>query len=177
MWAEAVCVYLSKLASASLLVMQLGCTGPTAPSLAPSAEPASPFANIVGTYEMTIEIGEQCSKVLQTVRRRTYDVALEDSGHFVNVRLVGREAGDLGGSLWRVSPPEPNVLYLNWNDDIGCLYPEVTEHGPLYVCGSGRVTLGGSTLSGVIAGAAHFEGAPTAECFGPSLLKVAFVRH
>ena len=168
---------LSKLAGASLLVMQLGCTGPTAPSLAPSAEPASPFANIGGNYEVTIEIGEQCPKVVQTVRRRTYDVALEDSGHFVNIRLVGRDAGGLGGSLSRVSPPEPNVLYFNWNDDIGCLYPEVTEQGPLYVCGSGRVTLGGSTLSGVIAGAAYFEGAPTAECFGPLLLKVAFVRH
>ena len=168
---------LTKLAGASLLVIQLGCTGPTAPSLAPSAEPASPFANIVGNYEMTIEIGEQCSKVVQTVRRRTYDVALEDSGHFVDIRLVGRDAGDLGGSLWRVSPPEPNVLYLNWNDDIGCLYSEVTEQGPFYVCGSGRVMLGGSTLSGVIAGAAYFEGAPTAGCFGSSLLTVAFVRH
>ena len=31
--------------------------------------------------------------------------------------------------------------------------------------------------SGVIAGAAYFEGAPTAGCFGPSLLTVAFVRH
>jgi hypothetical protein len=166
---------LSKLAGASLLVMQLGCTGPTAPSLAPSAEPASPFANIVGNHEMTIEIGERCSTVLQTVRRRTYDVALEDSGHFVNIRLVGRDAGDLGGSLWRVSPPEPNVLYLNWNDDIGCLYPEVTEQGPLYVCGTGRVTLGGSKLSGEVAGGAYFEGA--AGCYDASLLKVAFVRH
>lgn len=130
---------LSKLAGVSLLVMQLGCTGPTAPSLASSPEPASPFANMVGNYEMTIEIGEQCSKVVQTVRRRTYDVALEDSGHFVNIRLVGRDADHLGGSLWRVSPPEPNVLYLNWNDNTGCLYPEVTEQGPLYVCGTGRV--------------------------------------
>jgi hypothetical protein len=169
--------FLSKLAGASLLVMQLGCSGSTAPSLAPSAEPASPFANIVGNHEMTIEIGEQCSRVLRTVQRRTYDVALEDSGHFVNIRLVGQDAGDLGGNLSRVSPPEPNVLYFNWNNDIGCLYAEVTEQGPLYVCGSGRVMLDGSTLSGVIAGAAHFEGAPTAECFGPSLLKVALVRH
>jgi hypothetical protein len=166
---------LSKLAAASLLVMQLGCTGPTGPSLSPSAEPASPFANIVGSYEMTIEIGEQCPKVVQTVRRRTYDVALEDSGHFVNVRSVGRGAGDLSGSLWRVWPPEPNVLSLNWNDDIGCLNPEVTEQGPLYVCGTGRVALAGSTLSGVIAGGAYFEGA--AGCYDASLLKVAFVRR
>ena len=166
---------LSKLAGASLLIMHLGCTGPTAPSLAPSAEPASPFANIVGNYEVTIDIGEQCPRVAQTVRRRTYDVALEDSGHFVTIRLVGRSAGDFFGNLSRVSPPEPNVLYLNWNDDIGCLNPEVTEQGPLYVCGTGRVTLGRSTLSGEIAGGAYFEGAP--RCYDASLLKVAFVRH
>ena len=151
-----------------LLSASVGCTAsPSAPSSsAPST--ASPFTNIVGDYVLTIEIDASCRSIPEPLRKRTYNVVLEDKGwHFMPIRMAEEGYGYLGGEIW---PPGSDSRYrVEWNnfEDIGgCDYPEVTESTQFYVCGDGFGILSGSDISGVMSGNAFLETSRASSCAG-----------
>lgn len=154
-----------------MLVAQLGCTtSPVSPSSLSPPPPASPFANVVGNYALTIEIDEKCAEIPRPLRVREYDVVVEgNSSHYLPVRVVGDRFGDLGGELWA---PGPDARFrFEWNnfDVLRCDYPEPTGSSQLYLCGDGTGTLAESTISGIIRGSAFLEGSrPEAYCTGAS---------
>jgi len=142
-----------------------GCTQlPSAPSPVPPP-PVSPFAQIAGDYDLTVEIDidKTCPTFPQEVRVRRYDAAVLDKYfHFAPLRVMG---GGFTtpfeiGEFWP-DALHPSQFRFEWNmfDVGGCDYPEpLSESTDLYLCASGIVTLDGSTITSDIPGRASITG-------------------
>jgi len=146
------------------------CASASAPSPPPApAVPPSPLAFVFGSYALTIEIDTSCVNIPPALRLRQYDAVIDKGyGHYAPVRVVsgGFEVPEMA-ELWAVDYGSR----FEWNnfDTGGCDYPEaVAGSPPLYMCGDGNWAMSGTTISGVMRGAAFLEGArPGTACTAP----------
>jgi hypothetical protein len=144
----------------TVCVLAVGCgdraMGPTVPTPQPPPPPQSAIAELAGLYTLTVTLGEQCSALPETVRRRTYQANLVATPYaYLAISLVGGGFTEpvVTGDLW----PAPNgQITIDWNNfDIGGCdgYPEPLSDGTaLMVCGGGSGTANESTITFDVAG-------------------------
>jgi predicted small lipoprotein YifL len=157
----------------TLVVTLAGCDGskgpiiPTAPTTAqpapPPAPPTSSPVQIAGAYTMSLTASEACATLPEWVRTRSYDAVItqEEGKASAILRLT---SGDFH-SWW---PPRFEVLIdgdrvsfeIDTQEFTICSeswFEVLNPEGFLYVCGSGRLSIDGSGIAGVLIGTVGYE--------------------
>ena len=126
------------------------CDGPTRPSSnpanAPAASPTPPPAvstlqALAGSYDLAVNLSDQCTELPQSARQRTYRVTFEASPYgYLGVRVTGGgySTPTVTGDLWSAGSAGVSI---DWNNfDVGGCdgWPEQEPDGSqLMICGTG----------------------------------------
>jgi hypothetical protein len=158
---------LKKFAAALVCMLVVACDeGPTSPrrqvaTPLPMLEPYLALKGLAGSYNVVLNVSEQCTEIPDAARRRTYQAILGTTPYpYLSVRIVGGgfsapvAVGDLRAA------PDGRVT-IDWNNfDIGGCdgYPEPLSEGrTLMVCGQGFGMHEGSTISIALTGRAWID--------------------
>lgn len=155
---------LKRFGAAIACVLMVRCDdGPTSPTRQgatrpPMLEPYLALKGLAGSYNVALNVSDQCTEIPDAARRRTYQAILETTPYpYLSVRIVGGgfSAPVTVGEL-RAAPD--GRVTIGWNNfDIGGCdgYPEpLSEGSMLMVCGHGFGMQEGSTISIALTGSA-----------------------
>ena len=158
---------LKRFAAALACMLMVSCDdGPTSPTRQvatplPMLEPYLALEGLAGSYNVALNVSDQCAEIPEAARRRTYRAILATTPYpFLSVRIVGGgfsapvTVGELrAGSDGRVT--------IDWNNfDIGGCdgYSEpLSEGSMLMVCGQGFGMHEGATISIALTGSAWID--------------------
>ena len=174
------------------LVTLPACTGaPTAPSVARVA----PFATLVGSYAVSLEIDPTCTAIPSAEATRRYRAVIRDEGwHFAPVTVSGGSYPEpaVAAEFWddrfvvacrlcNQHVRDMRTFAFTWNGYIGggnqCTSPEpLTPTSELHLCGTGAATLSGPIIFAAVEGPVSIvrPNARPSQCTG--IHRITFVR-
>jgi hypothetical protein len=147
-----------------------GATGPTGPALpgpGSGTTASSPIAALAGHYDVSIDIPQRCAQAASIPTTLSYRATLTPSSHGYLAMSIGPV---FRGELW---PRGTDTVRFSLNNfDIGGCDgdAETLPDGLLLnICGSGPMTLEGSTIAGTVDGGTWIGNpvAPGTSCSGP----------